>query len=128
MKSFVTLLAVIVIGTVGAGVASSLIFLSTGNIKVIGHVVESQRAKNYADACAEKALNSIKLDTNYQGNETISFTDGKCYVMPIINAGSQNPTIRVEGDSVDVKRKIEISLEQTNPQIKVGRWEEVPDF
>ena len=128
MKSFVTLISVLIVGTVGAAIAVSLILLSTDNYRTTANIEESRLSQNLADACAEKALDGLRSDINYAGGETVSFTRGSCQILPIIASGTENPIIQTVGDVNSLIRKDEIEIIQVSGQVRVGSWKEVADF
>lgn len=127
-KSFVSLMSVIVIGTVGMVIALSLLLIGTDSLKSINLSYDSSRARNYADGCVERALNSIRADQAYAGPDTYSFDYGSCEVLGIINAGTETPTIHVEGISKTATKRIEVIISAVKPQITIGTWREVAVF
>lgn len=128
MKSFATLTSVIIVGSVGAAIAVSLILIGTDAYRTTASVEEFYKAKALTDTCAEQALDSIRLDINYQGNETVELGGGTCAIRPVIGAGSETPTVRVEGNFNSAVRKAQITLTHVTPQITIGSWQEVADF
>lgn len=125
---FVTLLTIIVIGAVTTTIVIGLLLLGTDNLKATQYQIDSAHAAAHTDSCAEKALNSLKGNAAYAGGETVNFTNGSCLILPLIGAGTQTPTIRIEGTVSSVKRRVEISVKQVSPQIKLNYWRELADF
>lgn len=127
-KGFVTLVAVLVIGVVGLTVAVALLLLGLGFSRTSYDLKQSGDARSFADACADEALNRLRLDINYGGGETISFEGGDCDILPIIDSGTETPTIQVEGRAGNMHRRIEIELLQVQPRIVTGSWREIAEF
>ncbi len=127
-SGFVTLLSIIVIGAVTISVVLGLLLLGTDSLQTTQYQIDSAHAAAYTDSCAEKALNTLKGNAAYAGGETVNFTRGACTILPLIGAGTQTPTIRVEGTVSSTKRRVEISIKQVSPQIKLNYWRELADF
>ena len=128
LTGFVTLISVLIVGTVGAAIAVSLVLLGTDNYRVTANVEDSRLSQSLSDACSEKALDALRSDINYAGNETINFTKGSCQILPIIGNGSENPIVQTTGNVNSLIRKNEIEVIQVSGQVKVGTWREVADF
>lgn len=125
---FVTLISVLIVGTVGAAIAVSLLLLGTDNYRATANIENSRLSQALADACAEKALDGLRADINYAGNETINFARGSCQILTIIGAGSENPIIQTIGNVNTLVRRDEIEVIQVSEQVKIGTWREVADF
>lgn len=127
-KGFVTLMSVLIIGTVATSIAIFLILMGTDVYRTTANLGDSALAKTLADACAEKALNSLKDDINYAGNETVTFNKGSCIILPIINQESQTPTIESSATVSSTIRKVKVIASQITPQVEIQSWQEVADF
>ena len=127
-RGFITLMSVIVIGAVGTSVALTLLLLGTDSLRSTQNLFESAKTKSYVDACAEKALLSIRKNINYTRNKTTTYPDGSCVILPIEGSGSQTPTVKVESTVSGTKRRAKISVKQVSPQLKLNYWKEPADF
>lgn len=121
-------MSVIIVGAIGTSLAVTLILVGVDEARTSLSVERSYRAKNLADSCAEKALDAIRLDKNYTGNETVSFGSDKCDILAVSNPGTETPVISSVGTSGTAKRKIQITVSQVTPKIKVLSWKDVADF
>lgn len=127
-KGFVTLMSILIVGAVSTSIAVFLILAGMDAYRATANLEESAQAKAIADACAEKALNSIKDDTQYSGNETISFERGSCSVLPVVGSVNQISAVEVSGTVSSTVRKVKVITSQVTPQIEIQSWQEVADF
>lgn len=127
-RGFVTLMSVIIIGVVATTITTTLLLLGTDALRSTQNLFESSRAKSYVDGCGEKALQSLRKNISYAGSETITYPHGSCAILPIVGSGTQTPTVKAEGTVGPTKRRVEISVKQVSPQLKLNYWREVADF
>lgn len=121
-------MSVLIVGVVGSSIAIFLILMGTDSYRTSSALEQSFQAKSLADACAEKALDSLRQNVNYTGGETITFDRGNCEILPIVNASTQTPTIKTKGMAGTNLRKNQILLQQITPKIMISSWKEVADF
>ncbi len=119
-------MSVLVMGAIGVSVGLSLILLGIDAGRSNSALADSLRARGLADACAEHALNALRLSSSYAGDETIAFSLGTCSILPVQGAGAEK-TIRVSGASGGATRKIEIVTSALQPNISIESWTEM-DF
>lgn len=133
-RGYVTLLATIVVTFLGMGLALSLIERSGVSQTATLVLERSFYARNYADACAEKALLSITQTESFSGTQDFDFDHGTCTysVVPEVNQS----TVESIGRADQVIRKVRV-MAQTNTvvgqsgtttQIATIEWSEVADF
>ena len=127
-RGVITLLAVLVVGAIGMAVSVSALLASINEAKTGVSETESAKARGIANACAERALNALRSNLNYLGNETLSLGDGSCAILPVLNPGTPSPTINVQGTVGSASRKIQILISSTQPSIQLASWKEVGDF
>ncbi|TSC55423.1 MAG: Uncharacterized protein G01um101418_907 [Parcubacteria group bacterium Gr01-1014_18] len=125
---FNTLLSILIVSAVGLVVNVSLLVLSTGVSKNNLVAYQSQSAKALANACAEYALNKVRLGANYIGNETRTIDGKQCEILSVLGGGGVNLKIRTKAQEGDVVRKVEIVIATVIPQIQISSWREVADF
>ena len=125
-NGYIALISVLVISAVGVAAAISLILLGLGSSRTSFTFEQSNQAKALANTCAEEALNRLRLDINYSGNETINLGQGACFINSIIINGSQR-TIQVEGTVAAVVRRLRI-LAQVQPSMQIISWQELAEF
>lgn len=128
VNGFVILTGVIVIGAIAIVVAVSLILIGLGLSRTSFANEQSAQAKGLADACAEYALNQLRNDSNYAGDEILSIGPGSCYIRPVLGSGNTNRTVETIGTVGPITRKVKIQVLRIKPKIEITAWQEVADF
>lgn len=126
-KGYITLMSVIIVSAMATSIALSLIILGLDSSRSSFALIQSNQAKGLANACAEVALNQIRNSTPYTGGETINLTEGSCSYL-VTSLGGQGRNIRAESIVGEVVRRIEIEIDQINPEINILTWQELADF
>lgn len=127
-NGYVTLLAVLIVGVIGVSIGVSLVLVGIGVSQTGFALEQSKEARALADACAEKALNALRLDPDYGGNEIFTLGNGNCSILPVISAGRNKRTIQTVGAVGTIVRKVKVEVGQMSPQIGLNSWQEVSDF
>jgi len=127
-RGYVTLLSVLIVTAVAAAVSTFLLLSGLNAAEGSFFYQQSQSARAVANACAEHALNQLRLDINYIGSETLSLGSGSCQVLLVLGSGNSNRTIQALGTAGDSVRKIKIIVLTVRPQIQLTSWREVADF
>ncbi|MBI4239898.1 hypothetical protein HY620_02840 [Candidatus Uhrbacteria bacterium] len=122
-KGFVTLLGVLIVGAIGTAITLSLLVFGVGASRTSLSLQQSHQAKALANACAEHALNELRLSQGYGGNEPYTFAGNTCQIYPIQTVGNTT-TIHTTGTVGDVIRKAEVILSQLQPSLTVSSWQE----
>lgn len=122
-KGVITLLSVLIVGIVGLSIGALLMLLSLSESRSAAALQNSLQARGLADACAEHALNKLRISSSYAGNETLSFNNGTCTIQALTGSGSVK-TIRTIGVSGDATRKDEIITSSIQPQVQLTSWQE----
>lgn len=125
---YIFLVSVLVIGVIASATATSLLLLGWAAEQNGQLVVESSRAFEYAQTCAERAIRSLKIDTGYGGDQVIDFEWGACEVHAVGGNGNTRRTLCIEGRSGDNVRRMEIYIERLFPSTIVTSWAEVSAF
>lgn len=124
---FITLLSVLVLGAVGLSVSVSLLLLSLGNSRTSFAVGRSGEAKALANACAERALDELRHNPAYGGEDPIVLGNGTCTVT-VLGSGASGRRVQAVGAVGSLIRKVEIIIDQTRPRMVILSWQEVADF
>lgn len=127
-KSYITLLSVIIVGTIAMSIGISLILISVDSAKTTMAYESGKRAEYLARACVETALGKLWDDINYVGNETINFTGGSCQILPIENPSTQTPTIKTVGTHNSSIKRFKVKLLQVSTQIQIDYYQQVNVF
>lgn len=123
-NGYILLISVIIVGAIATAIAVGLLYLGAGSSKnAISHQ-QSEKAKAAANACAEEALEQIRLNQNYSGSGNISINGGMCEYS-VINTGGQNRAIDVSSTMDAVSRRVFITVTAIMPKI-IATWQETP--
>lgn len=122
-QGFITLILVSVISAIGLFFALS-IFASSGIfLKAVSSLESGNKARALAVACSEDALQAIRENVNISGTYNLSFSSGTCSYM-ITNSGPTNISIIATGIVDSHTKIVNISIDQTTPQIRIFSWQE----
>ena len=125
-NGYAILLAVLILSAASLVVVTSLLIWGFYFNKTSLDLEKSKQAMGLADACAEAALQEIRDDDTYVGTDTITLGEGDCEYS--VSGTSPNKTIEAFGTSDMTIRKVQIIMDQINPQINVSSWQEVGNF
>lgn len=125
---YVFLLSVLAIGTIATAAVLSLLLLGGSAEKTAYSLQQSMQALEYAQACAERSIENLRLDAVYGGDETAAFEGGTCDIHPIGGYGNGPRVLCIEGRSGSALRRLEVRIERLFPQVIVSLWREVPSF
>ena len=126
-KGFATLVSILLVGTIGLAIATSLLLLGLGASRTSFVQQQSYQAKALADACAEEALQQIRDSLPFTGSGSLTLGQGSC-TYTVTSQGAQNRTITASGTVSTMTRRVRIILNQINPTINVTSWQELADF
>jgi hypothetical protein len=125
-RGFVTLVSVIILGTMGVVIVTGNISVVTDNIVGVSTFEQSKQARALADSCAEIAIDKLKVNNTYAGNENITLPFGSCSVGTISGTGNTNRTFETSSTFKSVTKKLNISISIINPVTQITTWDEVP--
>lgn len=126
-RGYVALISVLIVGAIGAAVATSLLVLGIGVSRTSFSQEQSAQAQALADACAEEALQQIRDATSFTGTGSLTLGQGAC-AYAVTNQGGSNRTITASGTVGATTRKIKTFVNAINPTIGIVSWQEVSDF
>ena len=121
---YLTLITVLIVGAIG--VAASLAVLSLGIGSARGTTTHDNlhEGRNLATACAEEALQAIRVQTAFTGNGNLSLGTASC-TYAVTSGGGENRTITSEGQAGDAFVRLRIQLTSINHELTVSSWQEV---
>lgn len=85
-------------------------------------------------SCVEDALDKLKSDENYSGNESFVIDGVNCNVLTISGTGNTNRVLKVSATATStestfsVVKKAQIDINTINPYYILNSWQEVADF
>ncbi|MBP6866096.1 MAG: hypothetical protein KBC12_00970 [Candidatus Pacebacteria bacterium] len=126
-KAFVTLIGVIVFGSVCISLVVAILMLGIGSSKTSIAVYHSRQALFAAHACAEEALETIRENHSFAGNGNLTLDAASCN-FAVTDKGGESRNVASSGSVGTITRKVEIEIDAISPVINVTSWQEVADF
>lgn len=130
-QGYVFLITVLFVGIIGLSIMSTYFILSTASLQNGWALEQSAQSLAYAETCAEQALHSLTVNTNYSGEEFLAFEEdlgGSCEILRVGGSGNTNRTLCVEGIAGDSTRRLEILIDRVLPSVQISSWQEVSFF
>jgi hypothetical protein len=121
---FGLLMSVLILGAVGIALTTSLILLGIGSARSSATLADSVKARAYANACAEEALQKLRESVYYTGSQTLTFSTGTCQIQAITGVGNTNRTVSTLGTVGTVQRKLTIVIATIHPTINLTSWQD----
>jgi len=126
-NGFVALLGVMVVTAIGLTVSVTLLASGSFTAQNSKILEDKYEARTLADACAEKALANIQVNTSYTGSENLNIGAGSCSFL-VIDAGGSNREINSEGIVGNSIVRLKVLVNQVVPQVVTSSWQEVSSF
>ncbi|MCX6716847.1 MAG: hypothetical protein NTV72_02910 [Candidatus Taylorbacteria bacterium] len=123
-KGFTTLFIVIILGSLVTGLVIAFSISSVWSIRGNTNLVNSNISKALVNACAEMALETLRLNNNYTGTGNISLNGNSCSYS-ISNTGGNTRAIVASSTVSGTIRKVNVNTSTFNP-ISITNWQEVP--
>lgn len=127
-SGYIFLVSVLAIGAIASATTVSMLLLGWAAEQNGNLVVHAVRAQEHARTCAERALYALRNDQWYAGNETVVLEDGSCDILAIGGSGTEDRTLCTQGTSGNNVRRMEITIAETVPRLRISSWEEVSSF
>lgn len=127
-SGYLLLITILVIGVIATAVVSSLLFLGTSSSAVSLAIQQSSQAIGLAQACSEYALQQLRINPQYAGDQILTLESGTCDIHPIGGIGNNNRLVCIEGIVGDIYRRLEIVVQQVLPKTTITSWQEVTQF
>jgi hypothetical protein len=125
---YIFLVSVLVIGVIASVTAASLLLLGWAAEQNGLLIMQSARAFEYANTCAERVIHQLRIDHSYGGNVSQVFDYGSCDIEPVGGSGVMQRTVCVAGHSGNAIRRLEIDIDQLYPSVVVRTWRETSSF
>ena len=125
---FVALVSVIILGAIAVVIVISLLLFGISSVQNGEASEDSAQARYMADACAEYALEQLREDPSYAGEEQLETGSGSCEVLPTEVLSEGVVIIESIGRSGDAVRKVRIATNHVRPSVSVSIWEEVAEL
>lgn len=126
-NGYIALMTVFIISLASMTIALFMITSGVDMTKTSLSVEQSARARAYANACVEIALETIRNDTTYSGTGNRTFLLGTCS-FEVLNLGGETREVRGVGLSGDITRRTRAIITGLTGNINVSDWQEIADF
>jgi hypothetical protein len=123
-KGFIALMTFLILSAISLAIGIGLSFRSISESKMSLQKNQSSLTYYLANLCAEHSLMQLKGNIGYNGNESISITEGSCQILPI----EGNWTLKIIASSSQQVKKMKIVVSQAYPKIIISSWNEVAEF
>lgn len=124
-KGYITLLGILVVGSVVTAMTVSLLLYGVDATKNALLEQERVQAGALAHACAEAALESIRRNPLAVGSGALSLGGRSC-TYTVLNTGGQGRAIATTATVGTIVRKVQVTVSTINPRITITSWQEVP--
>lgn len=124
-KGYITLLSVIILTSMASLIVAGGLLTNIDKLDIVNSVEGSKIAKLSAESCAEIAINNLKSNLNYTGNETINFENSTCSIGIINGNGNQNRSFETSGLYLNIEKRYLIQIETINPTTNITSWREI---
>lgn len=115
---------VLILGSVSAIIASLMLFQSTDNAISAKVLREGEKAAYAAEACAEIALEKLRVSTSYTGNEQISLSASQNCDIGTITTSLGSYTIPVSATNGESTKRLQIVVDSIGSNIIIESWKE----
>lgn len=127
-KGYMTLTNVITVGAMALTVAISLLIVGMNSYENTYITEESVILDSLIYSCGEIALNQIKLNNSYAGNETYTIGERTCRIEDVISNPDGTVSINIYANVNEVVKRSQIVIDQLAPVIQIDSWSDVASF
>ena len=127
-NGFIALTSVIIVSAFVVVLFIGMFFSSTEQIERVDDREFSTRALGLANSCAEEALNKLKNDLGYNGNEVINVGTYTCDIMEF-DSTDMTKVIKTKGEVNGYVKRVQIEVSVLDhPYLDIIDWRIVSDF
>jgi hypothetical protein len=124
-RGYILLLSILVVGAVGLAVTLSLLLLGLDASRTVLAVEQASGARALANACAEEALQQIRIDSLFVGSGNLAFNGGICNYT-VVNTGGNTRGVTVSASKSNTFSRLAVSISALYPLFTYTSWQEVP--
>ncbi len=125
---FILLISILAIGVISSVIVSTLLLLGASAGAFSLSIQQSSQAMAFAQGCGEWALQQLRNNPEYGGDQFLPMDAGTCEVLPVGGIGNNNRQLCIEGRMGDTYRRMEIVIQEILPKTKISSWQEVSIF
>lgn len=122
--AFAALFSVLILIIISGFVITGILVSSASGVQNNAVYRDGIEARALADSCANVAIDNLKDDNTYPGNESITIASKQCQVLAIAGSGNNNRVVRGQATVNGVTKKIEVSISELVPNTIINYWEE----
>lgn len=120
-------MSVLILSVIALSISVTLLAMGITATQNSLSLEDGSKASAFADACMEKALDSIRADNLYTGTVPLTFTDGECSAVVTDIAGN-NKRIESIGTADNATQRLELETTQVYPQLIIDFRKNTEDF
>ena len=121
-KGFVTLISVIILTAISVSIISTDLLISSDTQSSSKVARDTIQTRYLAETCVEVALNRLKINLTYSGNETINTTFGDCQISIVNGTGNTNRSFSTTATSNNTTKSFNITVSQVNPDLILTQY------
>lgn len=125
-NGYVSLLSVLIIGSVGTSIAVSLLLMGQGRLHAAYSLQIAAQALSVTDGCVEEALLEISQDSNTTGGTSVVIGPHTCSYF-IENSSGENKIISASTTISNVVQRVRVTTSSTSP-LSIQFWNPVESF
>lgn len=121
---FIALVAVLILSAIALVVGTGVAVRAVGDSQAQSEMERAARAQMAAAYCAEMALETLKANPGYGGNQTLSSNGDACRILSVGGSGNNNRTVQTTSTVEGIGRALTIMVSDINPVMKISSWQE----
>ena len=126
-NGYIALTSTIILSGVFILLFAGIVSVSVNGMERVNDVESSQKARSLLNECVEHALNEIKKDPTYEGNEILGSGDKICVIEEVFEGGGDVLyfTVRGEHENYIHKKYIEVEVKEDGGErtVKLIFWD-----
>ena len=121
-RGVIALMAMVIVAAIGVVVITGLLMRGTGETHTALVSAHAAAARALAEACAERALNQLRLSPSYAGGESLTLPSGSCQVVNVLGSGTTNRAIQTSATVSSTVQKLVVVVSSTQPRLEIASW------
>ncbi len=116
-NGFVSIITVVILLIVGSVIILTSYQINTDSFVTNKNINSYFKSRTAAQSCMEIALNKLKVNNSYSGNEEIQLASDSCFIESITGSGNINRLVKVHSNILETNYSIEAYVLEINPKI-----------
>ena len=114
---FVSIITIIILLIVGSVIILMSYLVNSDSYVTNNNINNYFKSRVVAQSCMEIALNKLKINNSYLGDEEIQIGSDSCSIEPITGTGNTNRLVKVNSNILETNYSIEALVLEINPKI-----------